>query len=297
MSLLPRLRFLLLCASIVICATSPSVAFSLDHVKIPARNKVNVQRISYALSVVEAVMIATKSDYGDYKISTEYPTAYRERTIEELQTGKLINLDITTLKQTYLGKAIVIPFPIKRGILNYRLALVHKNDKDIFVDLKDSEQLKSYTVGLYEDMSTLITMRQLGYPTRSTISYEAMYSMLEYSRFDYTFRGINEAYFELELFSKNAPNVMVEPHTIFSLFLPTLMFVSPKEPRLAERIKKGLHRIHDSGEFKAIFKRYYSSQISRANISKRKVIKIKSPLEDLIDFPDIPGIWFDPNLE
>ncbi len=272
-------------------------AYSLDHVKLPKRKERNELQQNYLMTVLETALKATEDEYGPYKISADFPGVLRERAAKEVASGKRINALVSTLKTAYLGNVLIVPFPIRRGILSYRLALVHKDNRNIFTQLDSSEQLKGYKVGLFSDLSTLSMMDEMGFSTVPTPSHHTMFSMLQHKRFQYTLRGVHEAADELDRLRNIAPHVEIEKTRVFSMFLPTLIFLSPNEPRLAERIEKGLLKIYESGEFIALFNKFYSDPIVQSNLRDRKIIKIDSPLESIVDFPDLPDLWFDPEKE
>lgn len=291
------IKLLVIVLTIVYLFSVSLVAYSLDHVKMPKRKERNDLQKNYLSAVLEASLIATVDEYGPYKLSQDFPGVLRERAVRELEKGGRINTMVTTLRDEYIGKVLIVPFPIRRGILSYRLALVHKDDRNIFADMNSADQLNSYTIGLYSDLSTFAMMKSQGYPTVSTVSHHAMFSMLEHKRFEYTFRGVHEIFDELNRLQDDVPNVIVEKSRAFHLFLPTLVFVSPREPRLAERIEKGLVRIFESGKFISLFQQFYRDEIAQSKLHRRKIIKLMSPLEGAVDFVDLPGIWFDPEKD
>ena len=123
-------------------------------------------------------------------------------------------------------------------------------------------------------------MADEGYNVLRVHNYESLFKMLNARRFDYIPRGVHEIYDELEARSKDIDNLMVEPHIVLLMPLPTYTYVSPKEQRLAKRIEIGLKKIIANGELDKLFNRYYADDITRANLSRRKVIEIKTPFTD-----------------
>lgn len=268
-------------------------AYAIDHVKMPKRRDGNDLQGNYVSSVLQAALVATVEKYGPYKLSRDFPSITQDRSVKELLEGERINTVVSTLHEKYYGSAISIPFPIRRGILSYRVALVHRENKRMFHTLNKADDLNKYTIGVFKELSTWSMMRELGYPLVTSASHQSMFTMLEHRRFDYAFRSVHEVFDELARLQTTAPNVIVEPSRVFHLFLPTVVFVSPNTPKLAERIERGLVEIYKNGKFFTLFEQFYGDEIAKSNLDQRKVIHLKSPWQGVVKFMDLPGIWYD----
>lgn len=59
---------------------------------------------------------------------------------------------------------------------------------------------------------------------------------------------------------------------------PFYMFVSPKHPRLEERLTFGLEKMVADGTLRAMFNDYYGSSFNKAKLHERNIINIGNPL-------------------
>ncbi len=271
-----------------------SVSLASDDIKMARRLSPNKLQDQYINALFFAAMEASYDEYGPYSITSDAPAVMRGRAVSALTKRKAINTYVSPVNETLLGKVLVVPIPVRRGILSYRVALVHKENLGSVAKTKGVDELRNVRVGMYRGSSTLRVLKKQHFNTIESENHLSMFSMLEHKRFTYVLRGIHEVYDELETKKEMMPNIVVEPGIAFHLFMPTVIFLSPTETRLAERLEKGLLKILETGEFKQIFDKYYLPFAKQADLQDRKIIKIYNPLSDMIDFPEKPGLWFDP---
>jgi hypothetical protein len=58
-----------------------------------------------------------------------------------LQTGRILNVYIAVTNPGWEKETIAIKLPIRKGLLNYRLLLVHKDDLPLFEKIKTLKEL------------------------------------------------------------------------------------------------------------------------------------------------------------
>lgn len=288
-----RLSIQSLIFSIILFGCSSSAVAS-DDIKMAKRLSPNKFQDKYINSLLFAAMEATYEEYGPYNITANAPAVMRGRAVSALTKRDAINTYVSPLNETLLGKVLVVPIPVRRGILSYRVALVHKDNDGALARVNTVDELRDVRVGMYRGSSTLRVLKKQHFNTVESENHLSMFSMLEHKRFTYVLRGVHEVYNELETKKNMMPNVIVEPGIAFHLFMPTVIFLSPTEVRLAERLEKGLIKILETGEFKEIFDKYYLPFAIQAELQNRKIIKIHNPLSEMLDFPDVPDLWFDP---
>jgi hypothetical protein len=237
-------------------------------------------RVAYKNELIKLVLEQTKDGFGEYNIEFVASPMVRGRAMQELIRGELINVFISPADVTLEQNTASIRIPIRKGILGYRLLLIHKQDEARFKAINTADELKLLVAGLQSEWSTTKIMTENGYKVLRVHNYESLFKMLNARRFDYVPRGVHEIYDEIKSRNKAMDNLMVEPHIALLMPLPTYTYVSPKEPRLAKRIETGLKQIIANGELNKLFDRYYADDIARANLSGRKLIEIKTPFTD-----------------
>lgn len=254
---------------------------AVDVVKINVGDSALTINASYKREILHAAMSVTINTYGPYKlISKDRNNASSKRAVIDLETGKNINVYFAVTNEKWEKSTIPIKIPIRKGITSYRLLLVHKNSLDSFLNITTLDQLKTKTVGLEQSMTTYGYMKSLDFNVFDVADYDSMFKMLEAQRFDFTPRTVNEIYEEMDVKSHLFNELVILPG--LALYMPstTYLFVSKSEPRLAERLSKGLEIIIKTGKLDEIFNSHFGESIAKANLINRRIINVG----DIIEF-------------
>ncbi len=261
----------------------------------PKRIVPDLLQKQYMSEVIDTAMDVTLGEYGPYQVAPLVPAMLRERVVAALEKGTKINVYINPLKTEFIGKVHIVPIPIRRGILNYRLPLIREDNLTLFARTDSVEKLRRLKVGMYANSATLVTLNQNHYNVVEAPTHEAMFPMLVRGRFDYTVRGVHEVFYEL-LNRRNAyPELIVEPTIAIDMPLPTVVYISLEYPRLAKRLETGLTEMAFNGKLKEIFNKYYKDYVLKARLHERRIFHIENPLLNEVKFPPIPGLWFSQN--
>lgn len=92
------------------------------------------------------------------------------------------------------------------------------------------------------------------------------------------------------------PNLVVEPHLVLYIPAPYYIFISPKAPKLAQRIEEGLELMIANGSLEKIFYQYYADNIKQSNLLKRRVIMIGNPFLPVETPLARKALWFENDL-
>lgn len=220
-----------------------------------------------------------------FKRSDQYHATYPYGTIESLPLSTRINdvrsgtLDIffALSKPAYEEEFQAIYFPIYRGLLGWRLAIVRGNDRDMFAratTLNDVQQYKAGQGALWAD-TVILESNQL--PVVKEHKYLNLFRMLEAERFDYFPRGIAEPWLEID--RESELNLTVDPHIVLRYTAPFYFFVRKGDTALANHIKEILEDMLADGSFMAL---YYQNEEIRmafdlANLDRRHIIELTNP--------------------
>ncbi|MEI6893308.1 MAG: hypothetical protein V5789_01470 [Colwellia sp.] len=190
--------------------------------------------------------------------------------------GELINTVFLPANELWDTSHLVIKVPVRLGLLSYRLLLVNKADMAKFAKITTLADLKKLTAGVASGWETTKVFKKQGIKLVETGYFEGIFSMLNGHRFDYLPRGIYEIYAELDARQHLLNDVVVEPTLALNIPMFTYVYVSPKYPRLANRLGDGLRELLVTGELKKILYKHYAEDIKRANLKERKIITIEN---------------------
>jgi ABC-type amino acid transport substrate-binding protein len=255
----------------------PVDASAMDTLKtfIPASDK--DPRSDFYIELYQALMEATRDEYGSYEIRLVKGTPSRDRELAELIAGEVVNVDIVATRTEWEERTIPIRIPLLKGMLGIRLFLVRRGDVPLFGQIESLEALKELRMGLGKTWTITGLLKEQGFTIVTGTSYDGLFEMLDIGRFDYFPRGLNEVYEEIEAWADELPNLAVEPHLALQLPLPTFFFVSPAHPWLARRIEAGLRRMLADGSYDRLFEKHFGDLYTRARLDTRRIFTLDNP--------------------
>ncbi len=246
------------------------------------------------ITLMRLALEKTEKEYGPFILQASKTIATESRTIE-----RLINLDEITVAwlDTTIGiekKLLPIFIPIQKGIVGYRLLLIHRSNAHHFENISNIEQLRRYKNGLGHTWVNKEVMEKNNLPYQSAPNYEGLFKMLVAKRFDYFSRGVIEIFQEFEQRKQMMPELLIEPNIALYYDKPSYLFVSKQKPIYAERLYKGLIILIEDGTFDKIFCQFNGEAIKKSRLSERHIIKLKSQLL-LASAPKDKKFWFNSN--
>ncbi|MBW8189504.1 transporter substrate-binding domain-containing protein [Neiella marina] len=276
-----------------ILVVMPTLSFAVDTVKWPSSELKNDPRGAYKRAVIETALQKTEATHGPYAIeeavfASKFST-YRAR--EMVIEGSDINTYIALTNDDWERLTLPIRIPIRRGIINYRLLMIHRDNVNKFQHIENLHQLKNTVVGLQLGWTTTEILDAGGFDIELSSKYSSLFPMLDGKRFDYVPRGVNEIFNEQARYGRDL-DIVVEPTIALYVPSPTYIFISPKEPALAARIEQGLEIMVADGTLKKMFYERFSEGLKLADIASRKLIKIPNPLLPAATPLDRPELWY-----
>lgn len=253
------------------------------------------KRYIYSHALLHAILENTRGEHGDYEIQLVLTDTQRNRALVEILSGETINVHVVPTKAEWEEKTIPIRIPVRKGLLGYRLFLIHKDKQETFSAIKELDELKSLRAGLRQQWSTTKAMQTLGFNVVTGSDYEGLFGMLATrERFDYFPRGVNEVFTEYKTRKDIHPEIRIEQNKALYLPLPTYIFVSPAFPSLAIRLEKGLQRIVEDGSFDVLFMEHHRDSICEANLAMRQIFYVDNPLLTPETPFHVKEFWLDP---
>jgi len=224
---------------------------------------------SYFPQVLELALRKTEPTHGPFTIAA-YPWPVSvERSVEELRSGKAINLIWTATNQSREQSLLPVRISLLRELNNYRLFLIRGNDQARFDQVQNADDLRKLRAGLAAHWSDTATMRGNGYNVTTSLHYNALFQMLALNRFDYFPRGLYEVWNEEQLHRDKG--LRIEKNLMLYYPAPFYFFVNKNDTALAERIELGLRMAQEDGSFDRLllsfpgFKRGMDEQQKRSS--------------------------------
>lgn len=233
-------------------------------------------RQEYVLLLLEAAL-NYKQTQPPIKIVYSDTMHSRERLKALLKEGRAVNIQATATRPDWEEDLLTIRIPIFKGLLGYRLLLIHKDQQPKFSAVRHIEQLKSLTAILGSQWSITPIWKGYGFNTITNVDYESLFRIIHFNRADYFPRGANEILQEYNKFHPDFPNLAIENDLAIYLPLPLYFFVTPHKPNLAKRLEENMERMIADGEFDRFFMQNYGRKVNQLRINKRLTFFLENP--------------------
>lgn len=180
-------------------------------------------------------------------------------------------------------ESLLLPvrIPLFRGLFGKRVFIIRKRDQWRFDQVHSAADLKNLVAGQGMHWPDVDVFQANGLQVTTAARSGSLIRMLKAGRFDYFPRAITEAWHELETLDDD--ELAVENQLLVEYPTAVYFFVGPHNPALAERIRRGLESLIDSGEFERFFYAHPRIRDGLAALqqSPRRVIRLDNP-----DLPD-----------
>jgi hypothetical protein len=231
-------------------------------------------RYSYPLELLKLAMSQTQEEVRFLPLKL---TAIDNKCLLLLKKKKL-DLCWNAATHERLRQFRAVQFPIYRGLLGYRLLFTHNENLTALSKVHTRKALANFSVGLGKSWLDSKIFSKNGFLVYQGSDYESLFAMLANKRFHLFPRSIIEIWPEQKAFEEY--ELSIEPHLLLHYPLVAYYFVNKDNEVLAQKLYEGLQRITKSGEFYALFDRYYHDSIQQTQSSRRLLIELDNP-----DFP------------
>ncbi|MBR9728780.1 hypothetical protein ACFOD0_09910 [Shewanella intestini] len=255
-----------------------NTAWALDIVILNKPSSNNDARYNYTHDLLTLVMEQTAEQYGAADIHNAPIAMTRNRTLAELKSGKLINVMPQVSSKEWDQQLLAVNIPIRKGIQGFRVFIIRSSDSNLLPSISNLQQLKSIPTGAMHSWSAYQIMKYNGFKMVNGANYDGLFHMLIKQRFDTFSRGINEVYQEIDSREQQYPQLMIDESTLVYMPLPTVFYVSPNAPKLAERIEKGLMSIMENGIFDDFFYQHFCPILIKSKLSQRQLFELENPM-------------------
>lgn len=235
-------------------------------------------RHAYKFDLIRKILNVTKPEFGEYLIEPYKTEPGAKRQALLISEGDQINL-MWASPGTVIASADVntVPIDILRGLLGYRICLINKDGKAPFNTVHDLESLGNIRIGQGMGWADLDVYEFNNVPIITGGSFEGMFNMLDYKRFDCLALGADEVVYTFHEKKKQLPNLAMEKSLLLYYNYPIYLYVSAKHPEIALRMEKGLKQLQANGDFDRLFNHYFRKDLEELNLKARRIICLKTP--------------------
>ncbi|MDO3388674.1 diguanylate cyclase [Gilvimarinus sp. SDUM040013] len=242
----------------------------------------------YAINMIKLALDTVGTEY-DLKISDGTLTSARQQ--QDTEEG-VMDIMWAATTDDIEQRLLPIRIPLYKGLLGHRVFIIHKENRNLFADVSEFDQLKNFVFGQGKGWPDTDIMRHNGLEVE-TGTYEGLFLMADGQRFHAFPRGVNEPWGEIE--QRPQLDLTVDQNLMFVYRMPFYLFVSPKRPEVAQAIENGLMQAINNGAFDALMMQDPMVQmvIARGNMSERTVFELDNPSLPAATPVDNTDLWFD----
>ena len=256
------------------------------EIKLPITSEYT-ERDAYQIDLLKFVLERTGVEY---KLTTSPVMRTQSRIIVDLMNDSdLINLYWMGTSAKLEEDLLPIRFPVYRGLLGYRVFIIHKNKRAKFDNVKALSDIQKYIGAQEQGWTDIEILENSGLKTYVT-AYENIFRMLNADRLDYFSRGVGEAFVEVDVRKEGLQNLEVEEKILLVYPFAMFFFVNHSNRELAKILENGFRKSYDDGTFNKFFYNhpYIKKIFKQANIDNRIRIDIPNPFvtKKTIDIPD-----------
>lgn len=235
-------------------------------------------RQDYELALLQACLKVTNEEFGAVDLhvnNTDYPHAHDEANV--FASGTDILVTVAGNVKFKDRQKLVIPRPLTKGLLGYRLLMVREDSLVKFSQISTPEQLQMLTVGIPETWADADLFRHNRYKVIEQGTLDNLFFQLKEGTFDYVALGVNEIE---EIFNQRVVpigGINIEPSLMLYYPFPLVFYVSPSKPSLAQRVNTGLKQMIANGGFEQLFINHHGDVVHRLDLLNRKIFGLSNP--------------------
>jgi hypothetical protein len=252
-------------------------------------------RDRYKIELLQLALDATLDEFGPYVLdpSASVMTELRMDALMTRGDGTELNL---IFKPTTLDREqsmVPVRIPILKGLLGYRVFLVHADSQPAFSAVRTLDDLRNLTIGQGLGWRDVEVFAHNNVPVATHPDYERLFALLDAKRFDGFCRGITEAPAEFAERRDLYPSMRIESSLLLYYPWPVYFFAMDTDEghAIAVRLLLGLEKIAASGQFDALFSRYYGGSFAELRLGSRRLIRLENPLLPPQTSLDNPQLW------
>ena len=199
------------------------------------------------------------------------------RALKALSEGKLINLNWSVTTKEREQQLLPIRIPIYKGLIGWRVFYIRKEEQELFSQVDNVDDLKNLVAIQRFDWPDYKILLANDLNVEGNIAFNRMHDAVISGLADYYPRSILEVIGESNNYKLKNKGLSIERSLLIKYPSAHNFFVNTKDVMLAKTIEKGFKAAMEDGSFERLFLRYYSENIRKLELDKRRTFELKNP--------------------
>jgi len=253
---------------------------------------------SFGWEVLRAALERTRPAFGDYTLTTSPDAAQALRFRHPVKSSDIqVNVVILTISPDWNDVLTPVRIPLLRGLLGYRLLLVHRKDLPRFTRINSLSDLRQVTFGSVKHWVDTTILQRAGIPVITGTTYDGLFKMMQAHRFEALAPGVHQIDAEMTALTSDPDNdLVIEPHLLLHYYLPVYFWFGKdaEGQRRAERVRAGLLAMEADGSLEKMFDATFGPTLQKFDLAHRTVIELPDPYLGPEDPVGDARLWYRP---
>ncbi|MCF2947965.1 hypothetical protein L0668_07595 [Paraglaciecola aquimarina] len=219
-------------------------------------------------------MQSTKSEYGDFSITTEESGYTIARQIKIAQESPDIFMWASPYNPINQHLSI-IEYPIFNGVLGLRSLVIHKNNLKNINLVTSIADLRRFTIGQGPGWMDVSIYKDNGFEVVEA-RLNKLFNMLSNERFELLPLGKLEIDLQTLSRKQGGHNLTIAPNHMIFYPHPVLFHLNQKHKKVIDRLSQGMQKITQNGELAALFEKHFSHETALINQAGMTVITMQN---------------------
>lgn len=237
---------------------------------------------SFGWDVLSAVLEKTRATHGDYSLTISPDPAQALRFRHEGRSSDVeVNTVILTISPEWNDTLLPVRIPFQRGLLGYRLPIVHRSNLDRLRGIKTLADLRQIQFGSVKHWVDTTILKNAGLSVVEGSTYDGLVKMMRAGRFQALTTGAHEVEAQMAAIEAEPDNdLVVEPHLLLHYNLPVYFWFSRDEDgvRRAQRVEAGLKAMIADGSLEKMFETRFGPVMAKYGLARRTLIELPNPV-------------------
>lgn len=253
----------------------------------PNINGQGKESINYA--ILNLALEKSGKDYNVVQLQYKVNDVTQRTMLEE---GKIDIADFGTSKE-WEEKFLPVYFPIDLGLNGWRLLFLHRDNGDLFSNVKSLDQLRKYKTGLGENWADIKIFEDSGITVLQAPQISNLMAMLNNKRFDYFSLSAQNSFWNLNYYKKDYPDLVLDEYIVMIYPFARFFFLRKSDTELRDTLLRGLITAYKDGSLLQLYKTHPFSRdlFLKANLKERVQIRLPNR-ETTPEFNTIPKEYF-----
>ncbi|WP_163833529.1 type 2 periplasmic-binding domain-containing protein [Spartinivicinus ruber] len=258
---------------LICCLFGLQTAYSSLKIVYPNIDGIGAESIGYSV-----LKLALEKSGQVFDLSVYGPTVNQQRARELVEQGQLSLFD-TGFQVGLEQRFDPVYLPIDRGILGWRLFIIHKDNQEKFGNIKSLKDLQQYVAGQGKGWGDIVVIENAGIKVKTAGKIPSLIKMVGGKRFDFFPLGANEVYSFLEKFGGSDPNLVIDTNVVLVYPYGRFFYVKKGDTELANLIHQGMEKALSDGSLQKMLEthKYFKDAFTRAKLKERVRIDIETP--------------------